>query len=121
MQLPPHWCWGFNLGGSHDQEQADETVADNHSPRRARGARSGPGDELAYEIHPGYVILRPARNAEEDDDPALAPFLAFLADDLRRRPHAIAPITPEVVRRIESLVRSEPFDPDEPIEGDVAL
>lgn len=89
-------------------------------PRGVREALEvGPGDELAYEIHRGYVILRPARHDEAD--PALAPFLAFLADDLRRRPDAIAPVTPELVRRIQSLVGNEPFDPDEPIEGDVAL
>ncbi len=78
------------------------------------------GDRLAYEVHPGYAIIRAAGDTAERD-PALAPFLAFLAADIRRRPEDIRAVSPALVARIRELVGDADFDPDEPIEGEVAL
>lgn len=78
------------------------------------------GDMLAYEIHPGYAIVRPVREASEED-PALGPFLAFLAKDIRSRPEELHAVTPALAERIRRLVGEVDFDPAGPIEGDVAL
>jgi bifunctional DNA-binding transcriptional regulator/antitoxin component of YhaV-PrlF toxin-antitoxin module len=48
------------------------------------------GDRLAYEIHPGYAIIRPYEDAS-DEDPALGPFLASLAADIRGAEEGIGP------------------------------
>lgn len=90
-------------------------------PRGVRDALElRPGDELAYEVHPGYAIVRPVR-AEDEDDAALGPFLALLAGAIRRSPETLRPITPALAGRIRELVGDGDFDPDEPIHGDVAL
>jgi len=90
-------------------------------PRGVRDALEvGAGDELAYEVHPGYAIIRAARR-DSEEDAALGPFLAFLAADIRARPGALSPVTPALAERIRELVGDGDFDPDEPIRGDVAL
>lgn len=90
-------------------------------PRGVRDALEvGPGDELAYEIHPGYAIVRPAREASEED-PMLGPFLGLLAEEIQRHPKKLRAVTPALEARIRKLVGDTEFDPDEPIEGDVAL
>ncbi len=78
------------------------------------------GDRLQYEVHPGYAIIRPAYEGS-DRDPTLGPFLAFLAADIRRRPEHLHAVTPALVERIREFVGDAKFDPDEPIEGEVAL
>jgi antitoxin PrlF len=80
-----------------------------------------PGDELTYELRDGYVIMRPAGRTGADSDPALRPFLRFLADDMGHRPDALAPVTSDLAERIRALVGEGGFDPDVPIEGDVGL
>jgi antitoxin PrlF len=90
-------------------------------PRGVRDALEvGAGDELAYEVHPGYAIIRAARR-DLEEDAALGPFLAFLAADIRARPGALSPVTPALAERIRELVADGDFDADEPIRGDVAL
>ena len=91
-------------------------------PRGVRDALEvAPGDLLAYEIHPGYAILRPFRDASEED-PALGPFLSLLAKDMRDRPEALHAVTPALAERVRELVGGDvDFDPAEPIEGDVVL
>lgn len=90
-------------------------------PRGVRDALEvAPGDELAYEVHPGYAIVRAVRR-DAGEDPVLGPFLAFLANDIQSRPEALSPVTPDLAKRIRALVGDGDFDPDEPIRGDVAL
>ena len=78
------------------------------------------GDTLAYEVHPGYAIIRPVSEPYGEDS-ALGPFLAILAADIRGRPENLRAVTPALVERIRELVGDTDFDPDEPIEGEVAL
>jgi len=90
-------------------------------PRGVRDALEvAAGDRLAYEVHPGYAIIRPVREASEED-PALGPFLAFLAEDIRSRPEELRAVTPALAARIRTLVGDQDFDPNEPICGKVAL
>lgn len=58
---------------------------------------------------------------DSEDDPALAPFLTFLAGDTRSRPEALRPVSPDLAARIRRLVGDDEFDADEHIQGDVAL
>jgi antitoxin PrlF len=51
----------------------------------------------------------------------LASVLDRIARDLAARPDAIVALTPEFAARIEALTVGVIVDPDEPIEGDVAL
>jgi len=85
--------------------------------REALGVDSG--DRIVFRIDEAGVSLRPA--ATESDDPALESFLAFLADDMRRRPQAIMPVSTGVASRMVRLTRGKAVDPDEEIEGNVAI
>jgi antitoxin PrlF len=90
-------------------------------PRGVREALEvGAGDRLAYELHPGYAIIRPYEDGS-DGDPALGPFLALLAADIRGAPENLRPVTPALVARIREIVGDADFDPDAPIDGEVAL
>jgi antitoxin PrlF len=80
-----------------------------------------PGDHLAYDLRKGYVIVRPVHRTAAGGDPALRPFLDFLAEDMARRPDALVPVTSDLAERIRNLVGEGDFDPDVPIEGDVGL
>jgi antitoxin PrlF len=80
-----------------------------------------PGDELTYELRDGYVIMRPAGRAGAGSDPALRPFLRFLADDMARRPDSLVAVSSDLAERIRALVGDADFDPDTPIDGDVGL
>lgn len=90
-------------------------------PRGVRDALEvSPGDDLAYEIHRGYAIVRPVKRSMHVD-PALHPFLSFIANDMAQRPEALRPVHEDLVTRIRDLVADVEVHADEPIEGDVAL
>lgn len=86
--------------------------------RQALGV--GSGDRIAFRIDEhGAVSVH--RAEAERDDPAIDRFLAFLAEDIERRPEALTALSPELVRRIEDLTKGIAVDLDAPIEGDVDL
>ena len=84
-----------------------------------RALKVGQGDRIAFRVENGVVTLHAVEASETD--PALAPFLTLLAADLAARPKAIAAIPPATVARIDAVLDGLSIDPDEPIQGDVAL
>lgn len=77
------------------------------------------GGRIAFRIDGDRVTVHAAEGSSED--PALAPFLALLERDLAARPGALAALTPALAGRIAAATDGVKVDPDEPIEGDVAL
>lgn len=77
----------------------------------------GHGDRIAFRVGNGAVSL----HACVASDPALAPFLSLLANDIAARPDALRPIDDRLVRRMTKATEGLDVDPDAPIEGDVAL
>jgi antitoxin PrlF len=61
------------------------------------------------------------RADDEHEDPAIDRFLAFLAKDIERRPQALKPLSPALVKRIEMLTKGIAVNLDEAIDGDVDL
>lgn len=61
------------------------------------------------------------RDDEGGDDPLIDTFLAFLARDMERHPERISSFPESLRHRMLDLVGDMPVDPDDPIEGDVAL
>lgn len=75
-------------------------------------------DRLHYEVRPnGEVVLT---RCADNDDPALAVFLDFLADDITRHPERLRGMDSSLARRIEGLVEGVEVDLDSPlsIEGE---
>lgn len=86
--------------------QAESTLTDRYQttvPETVRRAlRLGKRDKIRYTIRAdGEVVLA---RASDGDDPALAPFLGFLARDLSEHPERLQAIDAGLARRIRSLV-----------------
>lgn len=80
------------------------------------------GEVTAHVIAPGrmLVVAEPEENEEEQADPVLASFLAFLAKDMTENPGNIRPLTKARARRIERLTKGIEVNLDEDL-GDEAL
>lgn len=87
------------------------------SVRQALGLSEG--DQIAFRVDEAGVTLR--RADDNDDDPALAAFLTFLAKDIAQHPSRLQTLSPALVKRMTKLTKGLTFDPDEPIEGEVDL
>jgi antitoxin PrlF len=56
-----------------------------------------------------------------DDDPVVGAFLGFLADDLRRHPERVAPLSASRIERASELTEGMQIEDDEPIPDDIGL
>ncbi|WP_028572981.1 type II toxin-antitoxin system PrlF family antitoxin [Desulfonatronum lacustre] len=76
----------------------------------------GKGDRLRYSIDAGEVFI--ARVDEEENDPVLEEFLAFLVRDMEQHPERIQAIDSGLAQRITSLAQNIQVDLDQPLEED---
>ncbi len=77
------------------------------------------GDQIAFRVDEKGVTLR--RVDEARQDPAIASFLSFLARDIEKSPQNLKAFSPDLAKRIASLVDGIEVDLDAPIDGDVDL
>ena len=96
--------------------QVESTLTDRYQttvPETVRRAlRLGKRDKIHYTIRPdGEVVLTRAA-AGENDDPALAPFLGFLARDLADHPERLQAVDAALAQRIQALVGGVAVDLD---------
>jgi antitoxin PrlF len=102
--------------------QVESTLTDRYQttvPETVRRAlRLGKRDKIHYTIRPdGEVVLTRAA-AGDGDDPALAPFLGFLARDLAEHPDRLQALDAGLAQRIRALVGSVEVDLDAPLSAD---
>jgi antitoxin PrlF len=102
--------------------QVESTLTDRYQttvPETVRRAlRLGKRDKIHYTIRPdGEVVLTRAA-ASENDDPALAPFLGFLARDLAEHPERLQALDAGLAQRIQVLVGGVALDLDAPLSAD---
>lgn len=100
--------------------QVESTLTDRYQttvPETVRRAlRLGKRDKIHYTIRPdGEVVLT---RAADGDDPALAPFLGFLARDLAEHPDRLQAVDAGLAQRIRALVGSVEVDLDAPLSAD---
>jgi antitoxin PrlF len=100
--------------------QVESTLTDRYQttvPETVRRAlRLGKRDKIHYTIRPdGEVVLT---RAADGDDPALAPFLGFLARDLAEHPDRLQAVDAGLAQRIQALVGSVEVDLDAPLSAD---
>jgi antitoxin PrlF len=88
------------------------------SVRRALGVDYG--GRIAFRVDERLCVTV-HRADEEDDDPAINSFLAFLAKDIERRPEALTALSPELAKRIATLTKDGDVNLDEAIDDDVDL
>lgn len=79
------------------------------------------GEVKAHIIAPGRMLVTAETSSpEETDDPVMASFLAFIAQDMENHPETIKPFSSALMGRIERLTKGISVDPDEDL-GDKAL
>jgi len=77
-------------------------------------------------IAPGQLLVsvveeEPAGTALADDDPLVAAFVSFLAEDIGRRPDRVAPLSTSRIEQAAELTADVQVEDDEPIPDDVGL
>jgi antitoxin PrlF len=77
------------------------------------------GGKIAFRVDEHGVSVH--RADAERDDPAIDGFLAFLAEDMKRRPEALTALSPALAERIAALTEGVKVDLNAPIDGDVDL
>jgi antitoxin PrlF len=86
--------------------EAESTLTDRYQttvPEPVRRAlRLGKRDKIHYSIRPGGEVV--LARASDEDDPALAPFLGFLARDLSDHPEHLKTVNAALARRTQALV-----------------
>ncbi len=102
--------------------QVESTLTDRYQttvPETVRRAlRLGKRDKIHYTIRSdGEVVLTRAA-ASEEDDPALASFLGFLAQDMAEHPERLQAMDAGFAQRIQALVGGVEVDLDSPLPAD---
>jgi antitoxin PrlF len=88
--------------------------------RKALRLRPGE-DALEWEIRGEEAVARRATVREEDEDPALEPFLQLLERDIAAHPERLRGMPDDLYQRLLAVTEGMDVGPDEPIEGPVAL
>ena len=102
--------------------RVESTLTDRYQttvPETVRRAlRLGKRDKIQYTIRPdGEVVLTRAA-VGESDDPALAPFLGFLARDMAEQPDRLQGVDAGLAQRIQALVGGVEVDLEAPLSAD---
>ena len=85
--------------------------------RRALGLHKR--DRIRYAFRPnGEVVLQRVSPDSGEGDPALAPFLALLEQDIANHPERLQPIGADLVQRLQDLVGGIEVDLDEALPND---
>jgi antitoxin PrlF len=76
-------------------------------------------DRIRYTVRAnGEVVLQRVSAEPADDDPALAPFLALLEQDIASHPEGLQPVTAELASRLQDLVSGIDVDLEVPLPDD---
>jgi antitoxin PrlF len=102
--------------------QVESTLTDRYQttvPETVRRAlRLGKRDKIHYTIRPGGEVVLTRAAAGDGDDPALAPFLGFLARDMAEHPERFQALDAGFAQRIQALVGGVEVDLDAPLSAD---
>lgn len=102
-----------------------QTRTGNSSGFRFEGAlfKSHPefnGPVKAQVIAPGRMLVTAENAPRQNQDPAMAAFLAFLTQDIAQNPQTLRPLNEEQMKRIGRLTKGVKVDPQEDLD-DAAL
>ena len=102
--------------------EVESTLTDRYQttvPETVRRAlRLGKRDKIHYTIRPNGEVVLTRAAAGASDDPALAPFLSFLARDLAEHPERLQAADAGLAQRIQALVGGVEVDLDAPLSAD---
>ena len=102
--------------------QVESTLTDRYQttvPETVRRAlRLRKRDKIHYIIRPSGEVVLTRATASDGDDPALAPFLGFLARDMAEHPERLRAVDAGLARRIQALVAGVEVDLGVPLLAD---
>jgi antitoxin PrlF len=102
--------------------QVESTLTDRYQttvPETVRRVlRLGKRDKIHYTIRPDGEVVLTRATAGDGEDPALAPFLGFLARDLVEHPDRLQAMDAGLAQRIQALVGGVEVDLDGPLLAD---
>jgi antitoxin PrlF len=102
--------------------EVESTLTDRYQttvPETVRRAlRLGKRDKIHYTIRPDGEVVLTRATAGDGEDPALAPFLGFLARDLVEHPDRLQAMDAGLAQRIQALVGGVEVDLDGPLLAD---
>jgi antitoxin PrlF len=102
--------------------QAESTLTDRYQttvPETVRRAlRLGKRDKIQYTIRPDGEVVLTRADAGDSDDPALAPFLGFLARDLAEHPERLQAVDASLAQRLRALVGGVEVNLQAPLSAD---
>ena len=102
--------------------QLESTLTDRYQttvPESVRRAlHLGKRDRIHYTIRPGGEVVLTRATASDGDDPALAPFLGFLARDIAEHPGQLRAVDAGLAQRIKALVGMADVDLDAALSAD---
>lgn len=109
-----------------NEYRGKQTKTGNSSGFRFEGAlfRSHPefnGEVKAHVFAPGRMLVTAETLPAEAEDPVLASFLAFLAQDIANNPHKLRPLSSSRAKRIRGLTQSVSVNPDEDLGDEILL
>ena len=78
-------------------------------------------DVRARIIAPGRMLVTAEIGDNRGEDPVLASFLAFLAQDMQDHPESIKPVSAARMKRAERLTRGVVSDPEERLSQDIVI
>lgn len=104
----------------------ESSVTERYQTTVPNGVRKALGvqgrDRLAWEIRGDEAIVRRAPQVvDEEDDPALEPFLRLLAADIEAHPERLQGMPEHLYRSILELTEGVTPDPDDSFEGSIVL
>lgn len=102
--------------------EAESTLTDRYQttvpdPVR-RALRLGKRDKLHYSVRENGEVVLTRADAGEGDDPVLAQFLGFLAQDMVANPERLQAVDKNLVKRLKSLVGKVEVDLDAPLSAE---
>jgi len=72
-------------------------------------------DKIRYVVRSDGAVLLTRAEADEESDPVVEKFLAFLARDMEAHPAQIRGISPALLRRARTLVKGVKVELDAPL------
>jgi antitoxin PrlF len=102
--------------------EVESTLTDRYQttvPETVRRAlRLDKRDKIQYTIKPGGEVVMARASPSQGDDPVLAQFLSFLANDIATHPERLKTIDTDLVQRLQALAGKVEVDLDTALSAD---
>jgi len=101
---------------------AESTLTDRYQTtvpepiRRVLGLHKA--DRIRYSVVSDGSVRLSRAGEKQEQDPVMVSFLGFLAKDIQANPRNVAPLSPDLIKRISSLTEGVEFDLNERLSPD---